>query len=327
MNFNIDILKYLGNKHICLMNDLKDNINNFNTNKDIYDYINNFMLENKLERAFPIGISINHVIAHDSYHKDNLIILKINDFITIDVGFIENGNIIDAARTFIYKNNNKPKCILDCEKYVDKIEEYIKNELNKHEFVKIQNISELTEILVSTGGYTGLDYLGGHNVELNCVHGNKLILNKSLKSLPNYVSKMINKDETLSTNEMFCIEIYMSESFTQGQMIKSTRIPITHYELSKNTKNDELDDKELKIFEILKETTNMLAYEYFMHDDFNKNDKKIINNMIKKGYIIEHHPLEFKTTTGNLVKFVQHENTFLINENNELINLTRDNSL
>jgi methionine aminopeptidase len=317
INFNIDTLKYLGNMHIQLMSELKEKINIFKTNKDIYTFINDYTIINNLKLAFPIGISINHVIAHDTYHENNLIILKNNDFITIDVGFHENGNIIDAARTFVYCGNEN-KSINDCELFVNKIEDFIKNELIKNKSVKIQKISKMTELYVSTGGYSGLDFLGGHNVELGKVHGSKLILNKPLTSLPNAVSKMIDKEETLSKNEMFCIEIYMAERFTQGQMIQSLNIPITHYELSENI--NDINSEELQLYELLKKETYGYAYYYTIHEKYNN---KTIETMINKGYIIKHYPLEFKTNTGNIVKFIQHENTFIINENYELVNLTR----
>jgi methionine aminopeptidase len=81
-----------------------------NTNKDIYDYIDNYIKKNNLSKAFPIGISINYVIAHDSFHESNVVNLKKGDFIKIDVGLIEDGNIIDCARTFVYKSEI-PQCI------------------------------------------------------------------------------------------------------------------------------------------------------------------------------------------------------------------------
>lgn len=319
--FDIELLKYLGGKHIELMDNLKNEMNNFKTNRDIYEYISEFMESNRLKKSFPIGISINQIIAHDSYHRDNLITLKNKDFITIDVGFIENGNIIDAARTFTFKGEMH-KSIIDCKLYVDKIEDYIRDKLKKDGKVKIQDISRLTNILVSTGGYTGLNFLGGHNVKLNKVHGDKLILNKPLTSLPEIAATLINRDEILSVNEMFCIEIYMSERFTEGQMIQNIRIPITHYELDEVANIDKMKDDENRVFKLLMDKTKGMAYDYLVHDDFNDKDKKIINVMINKKYIVTHNPLEFKTGTGSLVNFTQHENTFIITNDGELINLT-----
>jgi methionine aminopeptidase len=320
--FNVELLKYLGNMHIKLMKNLRDNMNEFKTNKEIYEYINEYMIENGLEKSFPIGISINHVIAHDSYHEKNLINLKKGDFVTIDVGFIDDDNIIDAARTFIY-DDEMHASISDCEKYVNKIEEFIRSELEKTNSVKIQKISKMTDLLVTQGGYTGLDFLGGHDVELGKVHGSKLILNKPLTALPSQASQLVDKDASLSNNEMFCIEIYMCERFAQGQMIQSYKIPMTHYELFDEANTEKMSADEKRMYNSLLEDTKGLAYDYRIHDDYNKKDKKIIESMIKKEFIVQHYPLEYKTATGSMVRFTQHENTFIITDKGELINLTK----
>jgi methionine aminopeptidase len=320
--FNIDILKYLGNMHIILMENLRKKMDTFDTNRDIYEYINKYYIENNLEKCFPIGISINHVIAHDTYHKNNLINLKKDDFVTIDVGLIDKDNIIDAARTFVYKGELHVS-IKDCESYVDRIEEYIRSELEKNGSINIQKISKMTELLVTQGGYSGLDFLGGHNVELGKVHGSKLILNKPLTSLPEQASQFIEKDASLSKNEMFCIEIYMSERFTEGQMIKSVKIPMTHYELSDDIDKEKMTVSEKKIYESLLEETKGLAYDYSFHDNYSNNSKKVINKMVAKRFIVAHNPLEYKSVIGNIIKFTQHENTFIITDDNKLINLTR----
>ena len=322
-DFDEKTLKYLGKKHIELMTLIEENINKFKNNKEIYDFINNFIEGNNLIKSFPIGISINEVIAHDTYHHNNLKKLEPGDLITIDFGFVKNGNIIDAARSFSY-NSKTHNCITDCENYVNRIEEFIRKEIKKNGYVKIQRISQMIDLLVLNGGYKGLDFLGGHNVLLNKVHGNKLILGKPLNKLPKIANKFINEDDILTANEMFCIEIYMSERFSEGNMIKSNKIPVTHYELNEEIKIiNELTEKEKKIYLQLMKITGGHAYRYDIHDEFSEDEKKIINCMIKNKSIVTHEVLEFKSDSGCLVKFTQHENTFFINENDELINLTR----
>lgn len=321
IKFDVEILKELGNTHIELMELLNTRINDFKTNRDIHDYINDFVCENYLNLAFPIGISINQVIAHDTYHPNNIITLKEGDFVTVDVGFYQDGNIIDAARTFTYKNELH-KSISDCENYVNRIEDYIRKELDKNGFVNIQRISKMTELLVNTGGYTGVSYLGGHNVELGKVHGSKLILNKPLTSLHSQAGNLVDKDAILSRGEMFCIEIYMGEKLSEGQMIRSTKIPITHFELYDYVDKNKMTKKEAEIYDSIMEETEGYAYNYGVHERFNK-DKKILENMIKKEYIIPHYPLEYKSSMGTMVKFTQHENTFIITTEGELINLTK----
>ena len=128
--FDLEILNKLGDHHKKLMGKLNEQINTFETNKDIYNYIDEYLMSNNLIKAFPIGISINHIIAHDSFHKSLIKKLKVGDFIKIDVGLIELGNIIDSARTFVYKSD-LPQCVIDCELIAKSVEESISKDVNE----------------------------------------------------------------------------------------------------------------------------------------------------------------------------------------------------
>lgn len=321
--FNIETLTKLGNLHKNLMENLNKIINSFEYDKDIYDYINNYISENNLTKAFPIGISINHVIAHDSYHKQNMKKLIRGDFIKIDVGFIENGNIIDSARTFVYglDNINYPKCITDCENIFLNIEKYIKEQIEKDGKILIQKISAMTCAQIISKGYDALDFLGGHTIEYGKVHGKNYILNKPLKLLPKDALLFVNPDAEIGEEEMFAIEIYIGEKKASGTMIKSTQIPITHFQIADKIELDKirLNKSESNVIEQILNLTNNLAYEYTLHEKF---DKKIIKELIIKNAIIKHEPLEFKSNSKEKIKYIQYEDCFLIRDG-KLINLTR----
>ena len=134
-SFNKDILIKLGNEHKKILELVKNNINNMKSNKELYKLIDNYLKENSINRAFPIGISINEIIAHDSYHIDNKILFKDGDLIKVDVGLEEDGNIIDSARTFEYKTNQNNKSIDDCREIVEKVEELVMAVLQRDETV------------------------------------------------------------------------------------------------------------------------------------------------------------------------------------------------
>lgn len=318
--FNLEILNKLGNYHKKLMVKLDELINTFETNKDIYQYINKYLKENNLMKAFPIGISINHIIAHDSFHESSIKKLRVGDFIKIDVGLIELGNIIDSARTFVYKSNI-PQCILDCKLITKSIEESISKDISEGKPVLIQKISELTNTLITMKDYNVLDFLGGHTIEYGKVHGKHYILNKPLKLLPKEASMFIDPIAIIGEGEMFAIEIYIGEKKALGTMIKSRTIPITHYQI-----NDKLNFKllaklkpdEKEIFEKIKLDTRGLVYEYIIHSNYNI---QIVNKLIDETYIIKHDPLEFKSNSNELIKYIQYEDCFII-KNNQLINLT-----
>lgn len=318
--FNLDILKKLGNYHKKLICELDKIINTFETNKDIYNYISEYFIANNLSKAFPIGISINHIIAHDSFHVSSIKKLKVGDFIKIDVGMIELGNIIDSARTFVYKSD-LPQCVIDCKTIAKSVEESISKDIIEGKPVLIQKISALTNALITIKGYNALDYLGGHTIEYGKVHGSHYILNKPLKLLPKEAQMFIDPTATIGEGEMFAIEIYIGEKKSNGTMIKSTTLPVTHYQVNDEITKDileKLKPNEKEIFEKIKLETKGLAYEYTTHSNYNT---QIVNKLIKENYIVKHDALEFKSNSKEKIKYIQYEDCFIIKDN-QLYNLS-----
>ncbi len=324
--FNLEILTELSDKHKNLMHELKNIFelfyDKFQTNKDIYEYINDYINNNKLTKAFPIGISINQIIAHDSYHELNLIKLKKGDFIKIDVGLINQGNIIDCARTFVYGDNiNNYKCIKDCEEIFLKIEEFIKKEIELNGKILIQKISAYTNAVITTTGYDSLNFLGGHTIEYGKVHGKHVILLKPLTLLPKDASLYIDSNAEINENNMFAIEIYIGEKKAFGQMIKNNILPITHYEITEKEEIEKikLSKEEKEVLNLLKEETHGLVYEHYIHSNYNN---KIIKNLINKNIIIKHEPLEYITNSREKIKYIQYEDCFII-KNKQMYNLSK----
>jgi methionine aminopeptidase len=314
--YNVDILEKLGNLHKILMKDLDESIDLVITNKDIYEHIDNYIKKNNLSKAFPIGISINHVIAHDSFHESNIMNLKKGDFIKIDVGLIEDGNIIDCARTFVYRSDI-PQCINDCTQIAKSVEKFIEKQIEQEGKIQIQKISAMTNALVSSKGYDALDYLGGHTIEYGKVHGKHFILNKPLKLLPKEAEKFIDKFAEICEEEMFAIEIYIGEKKSSGNMIKSLSIPVTHYQVVEQS-DIKLNQEEKEIVNKIATITNYLVYDYTLHKDFNQ---KIIKKLIEIGVIIKHDALEFKSNSKEKIKYIQYEDCYLIRDG-KLINLS-----
>jgi methionine aminopeptidase len=325
--FNIEILNTLATHHRKIMKIVKEKLIKleFKTNKELYDEINDYMILNKINKAFPIGISINNIIAHDSWHPKNLITFSNDDFIKVDIGMEQDGHIIDSARTIQYNNFTDikliDKSITDCKEIVKEIEKYIRKEIELNKKILVQKISIFTNIQIVKRGYKSLDNLGGHNIKLGQVHGGKLILNKPLKLLPEIYSKYINSTDEIGEGEMFAIEVYISDKKIDGSMICNTILPITHFELNKEADISKLNINEIFIFNEIKKNTKFLPYEFHLHNNF---DIKTINNFIKKEIIKTHLPIEWKDNKQK-IKYVQYEDCYII-LNGELINLMSTNS-
>jgi len=318
--FDKNILIKLGNEHKKLLELVKNNINNMKSNKELYRFIDNYLKENSLNKAFPIGISINEIIAHDSYHVDNKILFKEGDLIKVDVGLEENGNIIDSARTFEYKTNSCFNSINDCKEIVEKVEEFIREEYKKNKKLIIQDISSKIFDYITLKGYNALDFLGGHNIEFGKVHGKKLILNKPLTQLPSNCKNFINPKDELGEGEMFAVEVFIPEKKSDGYMIQNTKLLVTHYEVNEKYSMENLNEKEILVLENIVKITKLLPYEYKIHDNF---DKYIIKSLIDKRKIIKHLPLEWIDNSKKKIKYIQYEDCFIIDKKDEIINLSK----
>lgn len=314
--FDLVVLEKLGSHHKNIMLMIKNNIDKWKTDKEIYENITNYIDSNNLNKAFPIGISINNIVAHDSYHESNVKKLNLGDYIKIDVGLEESGNIIDSARTFIYKESDS-KVIIDSGEIIKSIEQYIQKELDIYGNILIQKISILTNLLITTKGYSSVGILGGHTIELGKVHGKHLILNQPLNLLPESAKQFIDSKAIISNGEMFALEIYIPEKKSLGELIQNISIPITHYELNNLIDDIEINKEELDVYNQIKKNTKGLVYEYFEHKKYSG---KIIDKMIKKKIIIAHWALDYKSNPK--VKFVQYEDCYIILDN-KLICLSR----
>jgi methionine aminopeptidase len=319
-NFDIDKLTYLANHHKNLRSILKDKITNgqVGSNKLLYLLINDYYLSNNLSKAFPIGISVNNIIAHDSYHPNHIINFKLGDFIKVDFGIELDGNIIDCARTWEYGVIMEAKSIGDCREIVESIEQYIEKEIEKNKKILVQKISIYTNLLITQKGYNTLDFLGGHNIEKGCVHGKKLILNKPAHLLPKGAEQFVNKTDELGEGEMFAIEVYIPNVKSNGTMIQNVKIPLTHYELNRDIDKMILKKNEMDVYNGINKFSNNLPYEYHLHDKF---DKKIIKSLLEKNAILKHYPLEWIDNQQN-IKYVQYEDTFIIKDF-KLLNLSK----
>lgn len=176
--------------------------------------------------AFPVGLSINNIVAHDSSYNGDDRILKYDDIIKIDYGIHINGHIIDSAFTFSYSD-----------KYNDLIESTKEATLNAIKYSGIDTaIEDITDIIEETIKSYDIELnkkiydinpvqgLGGHNILPYEIHGGKIIL--SHKDYPENL-----KNLRMRENELYAIETFATNS--DGIIKQSTNI-ITHYMLNKN---------------------------------------------------------------------------------------------
>lgn len=193
--------------------------------------------------AFPVGVNINNIVAHDS--KTTTVLddrtFCNGDVVKIDIGVHIDGRIIDSAFTHIV--TNKPG-IHDSENIYNSVLDASKESV--YTAIKMsgpdQRLDEMSETIdeiirsfeVDIGGDTipikPVNGIGGHNIKQYMIHGGKLILSE-----PDYE---IQGDQRMEEDEIYAIETYASTGY--GVMTQNNSIDrCTHYM--------ETDEKELEI--------------------------------------------------------------------------------
>lgn len=210
-------------------------LNNLRGNMRLFDLCN--IIENKINElsnvntininkgiAFPVGLSINNVVAHDSsFHGDERI-LKREDLIKIDYGVHMNGHIIDSA--FTYSLSDKYNNLIDCTKeatlnaikyigidmFMSEVSYIIEETIKSYEIEingKIYNINAVCN-------------LGGHNILPFQIHGDKFLLSHNDYKLV--------KDCKIEEKDLLAIETFAT---TGNGNIKQSSNYMTHYMLNR----------------------------------------------------------------------------------------------
>ena len=188
--------------------------------------------------AFPVGVSVNNVAAHDSALLNDDRYLEYGDVVKIDFGVHQNGHIIDSAFTHIVG-----------EKEQDSIYENLLEASRDATYsaiamsgpdTRILEMSELISEIISSYELpldSGKDNnmrivpvegLGGHNILPYKIHGDKLIL-----SVPD---EKVQGDMKMEDGEIYAIETYASTG--SGTLSQPDSIhECSHFMLNSNTKS------------------------------------------------------------------------------------------
>jgi methionyl aminopeptidase len=182
--------------------------------------------------AFPVGINLNNVIAHDTVMKcDDYRKFYKGDVAKIDIGVHFNGYIIDSAFTHIVGNEQG---VNDGENIYNEVLNASKESVYSAIVMSgpDQRLIELSEIIdeiinsyeVNLGKeilhVVPVKGIGGHNILRNQIHGGKLILSSPDKS--------IQGDDRMEEGEIFAIETYASTG--SGNMTQNGDLgDITHF--------------------------------------------------------------------------------------------------
>jgi len=131
---------------------------------EIAEAIEKKIFEVGAKPAFPVNIGINEITAHYTPSIDDQTVLKEGDMVKIDIGLHVDGYISDNAFTVFVGKNSHPMIDV-AKKAVEEARKILR------ENVKIKEISEVIESVISSSGFKVVRNLTGHFLDRYVVHG------------------------------------------------------------------------------------------------------------------------------------------------------------
>lgn len=172
--------------------------------------------------GFPVGISANHVAAHDSANIGDKRKLSKNDIVKIDFGTHYDGYIIDSAFSVYFDNkfDNLAEATHEAtmstikmvgpDTYISELSENIKEVIESYE-VEIDGVTYPVKPVKN---------LGGHNIKQNTIHGGSLILCHPSTD-PSY------KNQRIEENTIYAIETFASTG--KGFIVEDYNLESNHF--------------------------------------------------------------------------------------------------
>lgn len=241
--------------------------------------------------AFPLGISVNEIGAHDSAMVDDDRILKKNDIVKIDLGIHVNGCIVDSAFTMIvdgdddFINMYNPLLESTADATYSGIRMAGPDALLKEISEEIKEVIESYE-LEDGRPISAVWGIGGHNILPYKVHGGKLIL-----CVPHDSQNGIRMLE----DEVYAIETFASTG--NGKLTQKNICACNHFMLNDDAKfANKIERSTNSVVSWVANKNSNLPFTQLWCSEI-KNSKENLNKGIKENVIIPFPPLCDKNGT------------------------------
>jgi methionyl aminopeptidase len=290
--------------------------------------------------AFPVGVNINNVVAHDSKTMtiEDGRRFSLGDVVKVDIGVHINGRIIDSAFTHIISSK---KGVSDPDSYYNSVLEASRDSM--FSTIKLagpdQSLLELSENIfeiiesyeVDIAGQSipvrAVNGIGGHNILQHQIHGGKLIL-----CIPD---EKLQENLRMTEDEVYAIETYATTGL--GQVTQNDSMShCTHFmEMDKAsvksnkyiTKKDKKHFKKLPFYDWLQTRNGLPFSNSWLNSESNIKINKLekaFKHGISTGQMVAYPPLNDEP--GSVV--AQFEHTIHLGSNNtdtvEIFSLGKD---
>ncbi len=255
-----------------------------------------FIKENGARPAWPVNLSINEQAAHNSYSKEEQIVLKETDILKVDIGVSINGYITDSSQTIIFDKKHE-KLKESSNQALLKSKELI----FKNPKTTISELGELIEKTINSYGFKPISNLTGHTISRYVTHDKPSISN-------------IKTNTNIKLSDIptwFAVEPFSSTG--NGYVTEGNAVYIFIFQEDVPIRNTNAR----KVLEEIKSFEGMPFSEFWAGKELSSFDRKIAFRELLKAQAIAPYPILVDKPDS----FVsQAETTFLI-ENNHAIDL------
>ena len=214
--------------------------------------------------AFPIGVSVNNVAAHDSKTYQDTRMFRLGDVVKIDIGVHINGHIIDSAFTHIvtsqpgvHDSESPYNAVLEASR--DAMFTAIKMARPDQSIYDVS--ATICEVIKSYELPNGkainpVRGLGGHNIEPYMIHAGKIILAEPSEE---------QLGQRMEENEVYAIEPFATSG--SGTIMQDSRMDLTgctHFMAPHNvdtintiTKKDKKYFRQTDLYELIQNRTGL----------------------------------------------------------------------
>ena len=270
--------------------------------------------------AFPVGVSLNNIIAHDSCNSNDTRVIGPNDICKVDFGCHINGMIIDSAFSVAFNPEFENLLHASREATMTGIK-MARPDAYIYDISKaIKEVIESYEVTINgkTHQIKPISHLGGHSIEQYEIHGGDLILCAPHESRE-------YKQARIRVDQQYAIETFASTG--TGTMQKSKSLPSNHYMLNKDNQTPYHNKLQTinNVYRWIKKNRSTLAFSpRWLENDQVKGVNLSLNELSRKcnpPIVIDYPPLE--DIEGSYVS--QYEHTIYVHEyGTEILSLGDD---
>jgi len=233
------------------------------TLSEICNEIEQEIVKNGGDPAFPVNVSLNEIAAHYTAEPNDPITVKNSDVLKIDVGVHIDGYIADTAVTI----SNDPKyqnLINIAERALDEAISIARSN------TRVSDIGRIIEKTITKYGCKPIQNLSGHSLERYTIHAGK--------SIPNIWT--IGHSFNLSVNNVYAIEPFVTTKDGQGIVYEGKIKNIFGIASRKPTKDQKVDDFLAYLWNNFK--TLPFALRWIVNDYEEKEAVSLLEKLLKK---------------------------------------------